>query len=70
PLWVASAAPAPHIRVVVGYNGSTFFINDPGPVNHGSQYTASFGDFFGAMETLGFRELKERSPVYVAWLGE
>jgi Papain-like cysteine protease AvrRpt2 len=68
PLWVASAAPAPHIRVVAGYNGQTLLINDPAPVNQGSQYTSSFTDFFGKMETLGFQELKQRAPVYVAWL--
>jgi papain like cysteine protease AvrRpt2 len=68
PLWVASAAPAPHIRVVTGYSGQTLFINDPGPVNAGSQYPSSFTDFFGKMEALGFQELKQKAPVYVAWL--
>lgn len=69
PLWVASAAPAPHIRVVSGYEGQTLFINDPGPVGRGSQYTSSFNDFFGKMEKLGAQELKQRAPVYVAWVG-
>lgn len=69
PLWVASAAPAPHIRVVTGYKGDQMYINDPAPVNRGSQYTSSFSRFFGAMEELGSQELSEPSPVYVAYLG-
>ena len=68
PLWVASAAPAPHIRVVTGYDGQTLYINDPGPVNQGSQYPSSFTNFFGRMERLGSQEMRERTPVYVAWL--
>lgn len=68
PLWVATWAPGPHIRVVTGMNGSALSINDPAPVNRGSRYTRPFSEFFGAMETLGMRELKERSPVYVAYL--
>ena len=68
PLWVATWAPGPHIRVVRGMSGSTLYINDPAPVNTGSQYTQSFSKFFGAMESLGVRELKEKSPVYVAYL--
>jgi ABC-type bacteriocin/lantibiotic exporter with double-glycine peptidase domain len=68
PLWVATWAPGPHIRVVTGMNGSRLSINDPAPVNRGSQYTRSFSDFFGAMENLGARELRQHSPVYVAYL--
>lgn len=68
PLWVASAAPAPHIRVVTGYDGQNLYINDPGPVNSGSRYVASFRSFFGQMETLGAQELKQKAPVYVAYL--
>jgi papain like cysteine protease AvrRpt2 len=68
PLWVATWAPGPHIRVVTGMTASTLFINDPAPVGVGSQYSRSFSSFFGAMENLGMRELKERSPVYVAYL--
>ena len=44
------------------------YINDPAPVNKGSQYTMDFDKFFGAMEALGTRELKQPSPVYVAHL--
>ena len=69
PLWVASAAPAPHIRVVTGYFGQMLSINDPLPVAQGSRYVSSFGDFFGAMEQLGASELKAKAPVYVAWVG-
>jgi len=68
PLWVASAAPAPHIRVVTGYEGERLFINDPAPVNSGSRYERSFATFFGAMETLGAQEMRQRSPIYVAYL--
>jgi ABC-type bacteriocin/lantibiotic exporter with double-glycine peptidase domain len=68
PLWVATWAPGPHIRVVTGMSGSALFINDPGPVGSGSQYIRTFTQFFGAMENLGSRELQERSPVYVAYL--
>jgi hypothetical protein len=49
-------------------NGGTLFINDPWPVDIGSQYSRSFTQFFGAMENLGARELSQPSPVYVAWL--
>jgi hypothetical protein len=67
PLWVAGAAPAPHIRVVTGYEGELLHINDPGPVNRGSQYAWSFTRFFGEMENLGAQELGEPNPVYVAY---
>ena len=68
PLWVASAVPSPHIRVVTGYSGDQLDINDPWPVNRGARYTRSFATFFGAMETLGGDELNEPAPVYVAYL--
>jgi hypothetical protein len=68
PLWVATWAPGPHIRVVSGMVGSTLMIQDPAPVNRGSFYTMTFDRFFGAMETLGSREMDEGSPIYVAYL--
>lgn len=68
PLWVAGAAPAPHIRVVTGFNGGVLYINDPAPVGRGSTYARSFEHFFGEMETLGSQEMKQRNPVYVAYL--
>ncbi len=68
PLWVATWAPGPHIRVVTGMNGENLSINDPAPVSSGSQYNMTFSRFFGAMENLGARELNEASPVYVAFL--
>ncbi|HEV8591338.1 MAG TPA: papain-like cysteine protease family protein [Pyrinomonadaceae bacterium] len=68
PLWIASAAPAPHIRLVTGYNGNVLYINDPAPVNRGSQYTSGFENFFGQMETLGSQEMNQKAPVYVAYL--
>lgn len=68
PLWVASWAPGPHIRVVRGLVGKVAYINDPWPVNQGARYTRPFETFFGEMEELGGRELKEVNPVYVAHL--
>ena len=68
PLWVATWAPGPHIRVVTGIQGGMLSINDPAPVNIGSAYQMSFVSFFGAMENLGGRELTQPTPVYVAWL--
>ena len=68
PLWVATWAPGPHIRVITGMVGDFLLINDPFPVGAGSKYTRRFKRFFGAMEALGARELQERSPVYVAYL--
>jgi hypothetical protein len=68
PLWVASADPAPHIRVVTGIAGNMLSVNDPLPVGVGAQYKRPFMTFFGKMETLGSRELNQPSPVYVAYL--
>ncbi len=52
PLWVACAVPSAHIRVVRGYEGGTLYINDPWPPGRGTQYTRTFAQFFGRMETL------------------
>ena len=68
PLWVATWAPGPHIRVVTGIMGNTVYINDPWPVGVGSIYSQPFDQFFGAMEELGSFEMSEPSPVYVAYL--
>ena len=68
PLWVATWAPGPHIRVVTGLIGNTLYINDPAPVGSGSRYSQTFTQFFGAMENLGSREMSQRFPVYVAYL--
>jgi hypothetical protein len=43
-------------------------INDPGPVGHGSMYEESYYDFARKNEMLGFEELREPSPIYVAHL--
>jgi hypothetical protein len=67
-LWVASAAPAPHIRVVSGIEGSLLHIKDPAPVNKGSSYARAFTLFFGKMEKLGEQENNQPNPVYVAYL--
>ena len=75
PLWLASLAPlsgtgrsAPHIRVVTGMEGGQVFVNDPWPVNKGSQYSQPFNTVFGQMEALGATELSQPNPVYVAHL--
>jgi len=68
PLWVACAVPSAHIRVVRGYDGARLHVNDPAPVNVGSQYTRAFREVFGRMEALGERERSEPAPVYVAYL--
>ncbi len=68
PLWVATWAPGPHIRVVTGMVGEMLMINDPLPVGVGSCYPRTFSRFFGAMESLGAREMAQRAPVYVAYL--
>lgn len=73
PLWLASAVPSPHIRVVTGISGdgtidgTTVHINDPWPVGSGSQYGVTFRALSNAMSTLGSQELAtEAAPFYVA----
>ena len=72
PLWVAAAVPSPHVRVVRGSRANSgsyeLFINDPGPVGRGGQYSVTYEDFMAQMETLGGQEAGEPSPVYVAYL--
>ena len=76
PLWLAAlvplsgvANPAPHIRVVTGFEGGRVYINDPWPVNRGSVYTRSFQQIFvGQMEALGASELNQPAPIYLAHL--
>ncbi|HUT33569.1 MAG TPA: papain-like cysteine protease family protein [Planctomycetota bacterium] len=68
PLWVATAAPAPHIRVVTGLSGQNVYINDPAPVNSGATYRRDFRAFFGQMETLAGQEMGQPAPVYIAHL--
>lgn len=70
PLWVASAAPGPHIRVVAGFQGDMLYVNDPWPVNRGRKYISNFNSVFGAMEQLGAEERSEPNPVYVAYLAQ
>jgi len=70
PLWVAGAVPSAHIRVLRGVRNQRLYVNDPGPVGRGSQYTRSFSQFFGRMETLGAQEAREPAPIYVAYLAD
>jgi hypothetical protein len=65
---VASRAPKPRIRVVTGMSGQLLYIHDPGPVGAGSQYSGAFSRFFGAVEKLGEKELKQHGPIYVAYV--
>lgn len=84
PLWVASAEPGPHIRVVTGIqgdgtpDGTLLYINDPWeqgmtifrPNNRGSQYTETYRQFVEKQSTLGGQEINLNAPIYVAHLPE
>ena len=79
PLWVASAEPGPHVRVVTGIagdgtpTGTLLYINDPWEAgmksfrlpNRGAQYTESYQRFVERQETLGRQEIKQQG-IYVA----
>ena len=80
PLWVASAAPGPHIRVVTGMSGdgtpdgTIVYINDPWQTgmttfsmpNSGSQYTETYHQFQDKQDSLAMTELKIPGALYVA----
>jgi hypothetical protein len=80
PLWVASAEPGPHIRVVTGMSGdgtpdgTTVYINDPLQIgmtkfsmpNSGSQYTETYHQFQDKQDSLAMTELKTPGALYVA----
>lgn len=82
PLWVASAVPGPHIRVVTGVlvgataEKTTVSVNDPWEQgmrvfkwpNRGSHYYMTYTNFTNQYETLGRREFSEPAPIYVAHL--
>src|SRR5262249_46647701 len=82
PLWVASAEPGPHIRVVTGItgdgtpDGTTLSINDPWEAgmtafrlpNAGSRTTETYTQFVRKQESLGSREIKIPGAIYVAHL--
>ena len=79
PLWVASAEPGPHIRVVTGMvgdgtpNGTLVHINDPWEQgmttfrtpNAGSRYTETYQRFIEKQEQLARRESRLQG-IYVA----
>lgn len=79
PLWVASAEPGPHIRVVTGLvgdgtpTGTLVYINDPWeqgmqafrPGNRGSRYTETYQRFVEKQSELGRREITLQG-IYVA----
>ena len=79
PLWVASAEPGPHVRVVTGMvgdgtpSGTIVHVNDPweqGMVafrmpNRGAQYTETYQRFVEKQETLGRQEIALQG-IYVA----
>lgn len=81
PLWLASAVPGPHVRVITGISvnrtnpdASIVTINDPWqrgmaafrPTNTGSSYTTRWDVLMTQYEGLGAQELKEPSPIYLA----
>jgi len=75
PLACASAMPSAHWRVVTGIQGdgtpegTNVFINDPGPVGRGSQYTETYRQFVTRQSQLAGRELPDYdAPIYVAHL--
>ena len=82
PLWVASAEPGPHIRVITGIHGdgtpdgTILHINDPweqgmtqfNPNNRGSQYTETFSQFEAKQASLVGQERSIRAPIYIAHL--
>lgn len=79
PLWVASAEPGPHIRVVTGMvgdgtpNGTLVYINDPWETgmaafrlpNSGAQYSETYQRFVEKQETLA-RQESALHGIYVA----
>jgi len=84
PLWVASAEPGPHIRVVTGMSGdgtsegTNLNINDPWQVgmanftlpNSGSYYTETYDQFVKKQNSLAraYSELSIPNSIYVAHL--
>jgi hypothetical protein len=81
PLWVASAEPGPHIRVVTGItgdgtaDGTTLMINDPWQLgmttfslpNNGAQYSETYREFEQKQRTLAIEETGLEG-IYVAHL--
>jgi hypothetical protein len=79
PLWVASAEPGPHVRVVTGMvgdgtaTGTLVHICDPWEQgmaafrmpNHGSRYTETYQRFVDKQNTLGRQEMRLQG-IYVA----
>ncbi|WP_431689114.1 papain-like cysteine protease family protein [Hahella sp. NBU794] len=82
PLWIATAEPGPHIRVVTGIHGdgtpdgTILHINDPWeqgmssfrPSNRGSQYTETYRQFEQKQATLAGQEMSYKAPIYIAHL--
>ncbi len=82
PLWVASATPSAHIRVVTGLRGDgtpegTFvYINDPWErgmksfrsSNRGSRYQETYAEFVQKQAELARRESSRSGAIYVAHL--
>jgi hypothetical protein len=82
PLWVASAEPGPHVRVVTGLvgdgtaTGTLLYVNDPWEQgmatfhlpNRGARYTETYQQFVDKQEALGRREIKLQG-IYVAHCG-
>lgn len=83
PLWVASAEPGAHIRVVTGMSGdgspdgTTLYVNDPWEANMtafrlpnaGSTTSETYTQFVRKQEELARRELNNSGAIYVAHIG-
>ena len=76
PIWVATAVPTPHVRVVTGFEAhpdparALVYINDPGPVHKGSVYIETYETFSTKKNTLASKELLGDFPdaLYTAYL--
>ena len=74
PLYVVTAEPGTHARVVTGMSGdgtadgTTLFINDPWEPNVGSQYTETYNEFLNKQATLAGETADMPGVVYVAHL--
>ncbi len=82
PLWVATAEPGAHVRVITGIqgdgtaDGTTLYINDPWeqgmdtfqPNNRGAQYSETYRQFIQKQAALANRETAIEAPIYIAHL--
>ena len=73
PLWIATAEPSGHVRVVTGImgdgtpEGTILYISDPWPPGVGSSYTETYQEFVDKQENFA-RNVRGIAPIYVAHL--